>query len=194
MKRKIAIERNRMVGVRRSRGRSAVAELVATVLVIAVTLVATAVAFSFVNSQAGAAENRYNSAVQGSVNCNNELFSIVQTNVSSDASRLSIWIYNNGAATFEAARVELYNSTMNILYTNGQPLTACSSVASLSGSTTVTALNTARLAPHASPELITVALPNGNHFTIGSTYFVVVQGIFGGTLSTAFVPAKVVQA
>ena len=63
----------------RRRGRAGISEVVAAVLTIAITLIAGAALFGYVNGQAATSESNLGNAVGGNVNFLNERFVVPQT-------------------------------------------------------------------------------------------------------------------
>ena len=100
---------------RKKRG---ISELTATVLTMAVTLVAGFSAFGYINTQAGVTENRYGQAVGGTVQYLEERFVVAQFAFSSSA--VSVYLFNNGRITLQIAQVEVYDSaksSIDVMYT-----------------------------------------------------------------------------
>jgi flagellin-like protein len=79
--------------------RRAVSELMATLIMVAVTLVAGAATFSFVNGQVGVSANAYGNKVAGNINYLNERVSIAFVNfagVGAADTQVTLWIENTG--------------------------------------------------------------------------------------------------
>ena len=99
--------------MRVSRGRRrGVSEIVATVLTVAITVVAGAAVFGYVNAQAGVAEGQLGQSV-GAVNAYlNEQYGVGNINFSNSA--LSVWFYNYGGVSLQPVQVQLYNSSRSL--------------------------------------------------------------------------------
>ena len=88
-------------------GRPAVSELLATLILIAITLIAGAAVFGFVNGQAGVSEKQYANSVASNINYLNEHFVIVNvqfpspcfSGLSTTCSSATLSVYNTGSAT-----------------------------------------------------------------------------------------------
>jgi hypothetical protein len=100
--------------------------VVGTLLSVAITLVAGAAVWGFVNQQAGASATSYANNVAATDNFLNEQFKIVDMSFpavgtcpgSNSAYCLSFWIYNTGNVVFQPASVRLYDSAkaINIIF------------------------------------------------------------------------------
>jgi flagellin-like protein len=88
--------------------RHGISEITATVLTMAITLIAGFAVFGYVNTQAGRSETQYGQAVGGTVQYLEERFVVAQFSFSPGA--VSIYLYNNGRITLQIAQVELYDS------------------------------------------------------------------------------------
>jgi len=100
---------------------------VAAVLTIAITIIAGAALFGYVNAQASNSENALGNANALNVNFLNEHFVIAQIvydrspPTSSTTSSITIYLYNSGHVTDNIASIELFNSSagttrLNIMY------------------------------------------------------------------------------
>jgi flagellin-like protein len=158
--------------------RRGLSDLVATVLLVAITLISGAALFGYVNGQAAGSENQLGAANEANVNFLKERFVIVDVNFSQSnpSTSISIWIYNNGVVTLNITQIELYNNarSMDIFYQHHPSSTSC----------TLRPLPAYSLpAPLSNPLKITLILPSGcaseSSFASGTTYYVNSLGVFG---------------
>lgn len=193
----------------RDRRRQGVSEVEAAVLTIAITLIAGAALFGYVNDEAATSERQYGAAVGGTVNFLNENFVVVDMAVTPGSSSVTLVIYNNGQEALNISSILLKN---NELASSGDSLdvtyahnvfastnnVGCGSVdgGSVSGSATVTInsnpypLGSATVPPEGNPVTFTLALPVGctiaqappaNPTTI--TYYATVTGVQGNVVT-----------
>ena len=117
----------RYLFVANEKKRRAVSEIIGTLLMVAVTLIAGAAVFGFVNGQAAASENQYGASVAKNVNYFNEHFVVVSVQFSNSfptnpspcaksggqtyCNQVSISIYNNGAVDLTISQITLKNMT-----------------------------------------------------------------------------------
>jgi hypothetical protein len=177
---------------------------VATILTIAITLIAGAAVFSFVNSQAGVSEKQYGQSVGGVVNQIQEKFVVFDLSFPA-ANQISVWIYNTGQTTLQIASIRVYNSTaptskFNLIYnytTTGQTKTdyvydltgtsACKKTATTLESPTISSISKSPTGT----QLVTLTVPAAQSgcksygsapFKSGYTYSVTVLGIYGNAM------------
>lgn len=101
------------------RRRVAVSDIIGTLIMVAITLVAGAAVFGFVNGQAGNSENQYGQAVANNVNYLREHFVIVNTQFSGCApaggnrycNQVAVSLYNNGNVGLTPKSFTLINTT-----------------------------------------------------------------------------------
>jgi hypothetical protein len=170
-------------------------------LAIAMTLIAGAAACGFVRSQAASSEG----ALQGNAVATNDLLSehfSVFTMYFGTTTSATFWVYNTGSVTFQIASVRVYDSAglVNLLYSStgsgaskadyvydlrsGLP-SQCATAASTYESPSVTG-TTVRTT---NEQLYTLTIPPttsscpsyGQTFVSGTTYTIVVTGIYGNT-------------
>ncbi len=89
--------------------RRGISELVASLLTVAITIIAGVAVFGWVNSQAGVSEGLYGQSVGNTVNFLNERFVVVNLNFTSD--NMTVWVYNNGGVALRVVQVMVYNSS-----------------------------------------------------------------------------------
>lgn len=191
---------------RRGRGRVAISETLGTVLTIAITLIAGAAAWSFVRTQAGASESTLQGNVQNTNNYLGEQYKVIDMTFGSTTST-TVWLYNLGSLTMSPFQIRLYDSAglMNILYNytvSGSTRTdrvfdlkaaaayyhstcrvAGSSYESpIISTATVKTSNTQTIALTIPPT--TANCPSyGQTFASGTSYTVVVTGLYGNVVT-----------
>jgi flagellin-like protein len=169
--------------------RSGVSELMAAVLTIAITLVAGAALFGFVNGQAAASEQLIGQAA--GVNANFLAEKFVIADLSFTQNTVNIWIYNNGAIDLQIAQVTVYDSTRGTCTTNcfyvsftaGQPSSTCSVQSSA-----VSGFYLKQRSPVQEISLSLSPPPTGcgpYSFGNGDTYYVSVLGLWGNEVSSS---------
>lgn len=172
----------------RQRRRVGVSELVATLLTIAITIIAGAAVFGYANSQANVTERQYGTAVGNSVQSLEERFTVVQMNYTS--SKVTIWLYNMGSINFSPVQVLLYNNgrSLYLLYNatkviSYQP-TGCATVSPPGSDESPLVWNAKTSSGLAvsmqSVQKLTLALPCASEsFASGSTYTINILGLYG---------------
>jgi hypothetical protein len=168
-------------------------------LAIAMTLVAGAAAWGFVNSQAGVSEGALNSDNVATNDMLSEHFGVVDMYFGTTTTA-TFMVYNTGSLTFEIASVRLYDSAglVNVLYSStgsgaskadyvydlrSTLTTQCKTAASTYESPSVTK-TTVKVTNEA---LYTLTIPPttsncpsfGQTFTVGTSYTLVVTGLYG---------------
>jgi flagellin-like protein len=189
------VQRNKKLRALSRRRRRGISELIATVLTIAITLIAGAAVFSYVNAQAGVSEVQYGQAVGGTIDSIRERFVVVDMNYSQGLTcpgpgcSVTLWIYNSGLVNLQLATVNLYKSSdgsQNIIYTNNPNAVAtCTQVASIphsSGGFESPAIGALNIAPGVEKQLtLYLPCPGSQTFTAGSAYSVIVLSTRGNT-------------
>ncbi len=156
----------------------AITPIVATILLIAVTVTAGAGVFSYVNSQAGVSEKRLGDSTASYLNFVNEKFLTVNANFS--ATRVTIWFYNNGNFTTTIKQIWIWNTTRSLYV-------AYNSTVVLSGSTSYTPVSNYETPalpltlPKGSTVVITLRLPGTLTFNDGRTYYIQSLAAYGNT-------------
>jgi hypothetical protein len=161
-------------------------------LTIAITLIAGAAVFGYVNSQAKVTESQYGASVGSTVNFLQERFIVMDMNFSS--SKVTIWIYNNGQVALSPIQILLYSvgRSTYLLYNATKVVsykpTSCSTAATTSNESprllwnakTVTGLNVTIQGI----QRVTLALPScsGASFASGTTYTVNILGLYGNSV------------
>ena len=96
----------------RVRRRSGISEIMAAVITIAITIIAGAALFGYINGEATNSENKLGTANAANVNFLNEQFTVAQIVYNYVSSRsITIYIYNSGHVVDDFASIEVFNST-----------------------------------------------------------------------------------
>ena len=93
--------------------RPAISELVASVLLIAITLITGFAVWGYVDGQAGTTERAYGQSVDANVNYLQEKFVATSMDLSS-SSGATLWLYNNGNVNLQLVQVRFYDSAKKI--------------------------------------------------------------------------------
>jgi flagellin-like protein len=182
----------------RTRRRAGISELVAAVLTIAITIIAGAALFGYVNAEASTSENNLGAANAQNVNFLNEKFAVVNLAIQAGGDTAHIWVYNNGNLVLRleqialypfnaAARANLFDTVFNNIQRAGN--TGCISPTG-NGTATVTATGDPFLfgsggtviQNETSPFEITLALAPNCQFASGTTYEASVVGFYGNVV------------
>lgn len=157
----------------------------ATVLTVAITLIAGAALFGYVNGQAANSENKIAVGNAANVNFLNEKFVVVDLSIISGQGSASIWIYNNGNLTLNLAQIAVYNGSRSLFFVFNGTSASSSGCASgpwpkfgSAGSFAFGTLGT-QIKPLSSPVQITLTLPSGCKFQASTTYYANVLGVWG---------------
>jgi len=146
-----------------------VSELLSTLIMIAITLVAGAAATGFILGQAGTSSKAVGNAAATNVNFLSERYSIISAAMTSSTTA-TLWVYNNGNLNPETVASVLS-------YPTGTPAQGCTSSASTStlSNNVVSKYNVVG---------VTLTLPSSHctlTFSTGSSYTFVLTGTYGGT-------------
>ena len=191
--------------------RPAISELMGTLLMVAITLVAGAAAFSWVNGQASTSEGLYGQNVASNANYLSEHFVIVNVqftgcNVSPGyCAGLTVAVYNNGALPLTISSVSVANIGSRTVSNVCAPVLAVTSGAHSTNSTetptsgsgcspgTQTSATGAGfgLSPSTTPiprnqvppTTFSVAVGTSPGIVVGANYEVLVQGYYGSLVS-----------
>jgi flagellin-like protein len=108
------------------RKKVAVSELVGTLIMVAITLIAGAAVFGWINGQAGTSENAYGASVANNVNFLRESFVVVTQTFTGlgangacnggisphfQCTGANFWVYNNGQVVFTLSSLRIKNLT-----------------------------------------------------------------------------------
>ena len=187
-----------------ARRRVGISELVGSVLSIAITVIAGAAVFGYVNTQAGLSALSYGSSVAATNNFLAENFKVFDLNFPSTTQATS-WIYNVGNVNLQLFQVRLYDNSgqVNILYNytvssgtkthylydlRSSLATKCKTAASSYESPSITSLSVkttnARTISLTIPPTQTNCPSFGQSYTAGTTYTIFVTGLYGNSVST----------
>jgi len=183
--------------------RAGITPIISTVLLMGLTIVAAGVAWGSVNTQAGSSQLAYANGVASAINSLNEQFNIIDMYFGSSTST-TFWIFNTGSVYINIFQVRLYDSAglVNILYNYTVSGSVKTAYLYDLKSTLATKCKTAA-SSYESPAITTVSLglsngqslqltipptqsncPSfGQTFTTGTTYTVVVTGLYGKTVT-----------
>ena len=187
----------------RGRRRVGVSELVGVVLTVGITIIAGAAVWGYVRIQANISENSLNNGVLVDNDFLSEHFN-VETMYFGSTTSATFWVYNTGNVPFLTFSVRLYgpSGTFNLLYNytvSGSTKTdqvydlksglaslcktAASSYESPLLSTTAVKLTTAQTFTLTIPSTQSNCPSFGSTFASGSTYTVVVTGLYGNVVT-----------
>ena len=134
---------SRNLKIFKGKRRKGLSELVGTLAMVSITLVAGAAVFGWINGQANSSETAYGVSVANNINFLRERFVVVTQSFSTNGgscsgscNQLSFWAYNDGQITFSLLTVRIQNLTdipsgavnknpLNILFYAGSA-SACS--------------------------------------------------------------------
>jgi len=195
------------------RRRRALSELVGTLLMVGITLVAGFAIFGFVNGQAGVSENQYGESVANNVNYLRENFVLVNVQFSYNGAacslsggqhycnQVAVSIYNNGAVTLNIKQIVLDTlSTTSVSGASVPALYLNATTASTTAYSTNPPVGTAKYSCTGSgipstaitqsavpPKVFTVTLPTCVGLTSGimdgGAYQIQVVGAFGNVVA-----------
>jgi hypothetical protein len=164
---------------------------VGSLLAIAITVIAGAAVFSYVNAQAGVSERQYGASVGATVQFLEERFSVVQVNYTS--SSITIWLFNMGQINLSPVQILLYNNGRSayLLYNATKIISYKPSSCTTAASTTYE--NPLMWNPKTSTGLavaiqsvakLTLTLPScsGASFSSGTTYTISVVAVNGNVV------------
>jgi archaellum component FlaF (FlaF/FlaG flagellin family) len=184
--------------------RLAVAEIMGTLIMIAITLIAGAAVFGWIDGQAGSSENAYGQSVANNVNFLKESFTAVATQVlgcsGGTCNTLNLTLYNRGEVLLNVSSIAIAtlpgaSPAWSLLFeasshTVSVPLGSCSVPAIAPNQKTadnLLSVSTLSYPPYQVKIPSSVACPGapwGNGMVIGQSYIVTIQGFYGNTLQT----------
>lgn len=187
-----------------TRRRRAISELVASVLLIAITLITGFAVWGYVDGQAGTTEQAYGQSVGATANYLQEKFVVVSMDLSA-GSAATVWLYNNGNVGLRLVQVRLYDSAkkIDLLYnytvsgstktdyvydllstSSGECKTAASTYESPLLSTVDASTGTTLSLKLTIPSTTSTACPSfGQTFSSKVVYTVVVLAAYGNTVT-----------
>ena len=164
----------------------------AAVITVAITLIAGAALYGFVNGQAAASESGLGAANAANVNFLNERFVVVDMGFT--ANTVTLYLYNNGNLTLHLKEIVLHDATRESLYAifngtaSGSPETTCGSLsAPIIGSAGTFEFESSSqqgsAIPRDSTVGITLTVPSGclNPNNQPTTYYAIAVGWYGST-------------
>lgn len=161
---------------RSQRKRAGITPVIATLMIIAVTIVAGGAVFFYVNSQAAIQEQRLGEANSSYLNFLNERFVTVNANFSSN--KVTIWFYNNGNLTTKIQQIWIWNTTRSLYVAyNSSGVFSGSSSYPVSLESPVLPISL----PSGSTQKITLTLPGTLTFNAGRTYYIHAVAQYGNT-------------
>jgi flagellin-like protein len=178
----------------KTRRRTGISELLAAVITIAITLIAGAALFGFVNGEAANSENNLGNANAQNVNFLNEKFTVVNLAIQASGNTAYIWIYNNGNLALQLGQIAFYpfNEADRLSFDtvfnniNGAGNTGCISptgngtaTSTATGEPFVFGYGGTQIQNESSPFEITLTLAPNCQFAPGTTYEASVVGLYG---------------
>jgi len=178
---------------RGNKKRLAIAEIMGTLIMVAITLIAGAAVFGWINGQAGSSEKAYGESVASNVNFLRERFSVVATQVfgcsgaaSGDpCTSLSLTLYNRGEVWLNVSSITIttLNSSLSLTFgasisTGSCPIPAIIPNQKVAGNL----VPVSALSP--SPYQVTIPACWGNDMLVGQSYVVTIQGLYGNVVQT----------
>jgi len=176
---------------RSARERPGISEVVGSLLAIAITVIAGAAVFGYVNTQAGVSERKYGNSVGATVQFLEERFVVVQLNYTS--SSVTLWLYNMGQINLSPVQVLVYNNGRStyLLYNATKIIsykpTSCTTAASTTYENPLMwnpKTGTGLSGPIQTVQKLTLTLPScsGASFASGTTYTASVLGVNGNVV------------
>jgi hypothetical protein len=168
-------------------------------LTIALTIIAGAAVFSYVNGQAGVSEKQLGQAAGATNAFLSEQFSVINVNYTS--TMLTLWFYNYGGVNLQPVEVQVYTSgkTFFVQYSATQVInetnpSGCTVAASTSNEDAIL-YNAAPGAVNPSgvvnilqgtvgTETLTLPGCMTGSYKAGTTYYTTVVGLYGNTVTT----------
>lgn len=167
-------------------------DLMATILLVAMTLIAGAALFGYVNGQASGSENKIGAANAVNVNFLNERFVVVNVALSPGSTSASIWVYNNGNLSLTLKQIAVYQTsnqgqTFYVIFDNTPSSGSCGSASSPShGSAAPFTFGSGgtQIPQGSDPQQITLTLPGGctGGFAASTNYSIIVLGVYGNVV------------
>jgi flagellin-like protein len=173
----------------KTRRRAGISELMAAVLTIAITLIAGAALFGFINGEAANSENNLGNANAANVNFLNERFVVTDMSFNNSLDQAYVYLYNNGNVTLNISEIKLYDAAGDSGTGGGNPLYAIfnSSPSTVQPGECGTALSPIVQGSTSTPSIpadsyntspIVLTVPN-SCLASGTTYHVLIVGFYG---------------
>ena len=193
--------------------RKGVSELIGTLIMVAITLVAGFAIFGYVNGQAATSENQYGQSVANNVNYLREEFSVVSVQFTHCSGTpeyctgITVAIYNKGAVTLTISSISVTNvgnttvsnacapmltltsgahstNSSETPATTGVPPCAYGSQSSVKGAAfSLNPPTTPIPIDQVPPTTFTISAGTSPGFMVGANYEVLVQGYYGNAVS-----------
>jgi flagellin-like protein len=163
-----------LIGMKRRR--PAISEVTGTLIMVAITLVAGAAVFGFVNAQSGSSANAVGKSAASNINFLNEREQIVTAAIfgASPSYQAQIWVYNSGSISPE-------NMTSAVVYATASPSNVCAVSLHKQPSALVYAGQISSAITVTIPSAATSGCPSPFQFVSGSSYTFEVIGLYGST-------------
>ena len=175
------------MNVRRRRG---ISEVMAAVITIAITVIAGAALFGYINGEAANSENKLGVANAADVNYLNERFVVVDMGFNNSAQTATLYLYNNGNVTLNLQEIVLHDpsrANLYVIFNDTTPTTTCGTLnvpsfgEAKSGSAQFVFGQNGNQVPMGSTEEITLDVPGPTCLVQGTTYYAIIVGIYGST-------------
>ncbi|MGD0396484.1 MAG: archaellin/type IV pilin N-terminal domain-containing protein [Nitrososphaerales archaeon] len=177
--------------LRGNKKRLAIAEIMGTLIMVAITLVAGTAVFGWVNGQAGSSENAYGQSVASNVNFLRESFSVIATIEYSSSCPggtcqiLNITLYNRGEVTLTVSDITIAPvgaTTPWIIFNDSTYGPASCLVNAISPDQKVAGNLLRTSALSSTPYQVTI--PACDQMNLGQSYDVTIQGLYGNVIHT----------
>lgn len=186
--------------LRGNRKRPGIAEIMGTLIMVAITLIAGSAVFGWIDGQAGSSENAYGQSVANNVNFLRESYSIVATQVlgcsGGACTTLNLTLYNRGEVSLSVSSITI--DTLPGASTSwSEPLIFKASpsltTSPLGGNCSVPAVTpnqevASHLLPVSTlsypPYQVTIPACWSNYIVVGQSYIVTIQGLYGNIVQT----------
>ena len=175
--------------------RLGISEIVGSLLAIAITIIAGAGVFGYVNSQAKASESQYGSAAGATYNYLQEQFTVVDMSFTS-GSQVTLYIYDYGNIAVSPVQVIIYDSAQATYLAYNATKIVSTKPSSCQQAATPSYENPLMWNPKTSSGMsvsagyisaLTLTFPgcSGASFSSGTTYLVKITGLYGNTITYA---------
>ncbi len=191
--------------MRRVKRRPAISEVLGSLIMIAITLIAGAAVFGFINGQSGNSAQAVGNSAATNINFLNEKFVISAAVLSSSSSSGSIYVYNNGNLDLTIQSIVITGPSLSVQFTDAAKCGLSSGIYCFSDSGTplcnsyLSANGFAVSRPQPEPFKNNVPLPLYSFaiptpVTCGSiapaaTYTITLTGLYGNVVSVPVVAA-----
>ena len=184
--------------IRNKRKRRAVSEVLATLIMVAITLVAGTAAFAWINGEAASSEKVYGDSVAGGTNYLAEHFTLVTSTFSGCTGSpkvctgASFWVFNNGQLDFTLSSLRIKSASssnsLDIVYT-ATGFTAYNGATALTCNPHTPGFSVPTMNPVPMGTLTTtpysVTIPTscvGVNIVVGQGYIITMTGLYGNVV------------